>query len=67
MLTNKPRSFYKRLPSKKIIYRYYKMFDEAIFLHDKDQEMINDSFYQHGETFAVFYWFLEMWLIETHL
>lgn len=43
------------------------MFDEAIFLHDKDQEMINDSFYQHGETFAVFYWFLEMWLIETHL
>ena len=48
------RAHFKRLPPKKIIYRDYKMFDEAKFLHDLDQEMIKGSFYQHEEAFAVF-------------
>ena len=48
------RAHFKRLPPKKIIYRDYKMFDEAKFLHDLDQEMIKVSFYQHEEAFAVF-------------
>ena len=43
-----------RMRSKKIIYRDYKMFDEAKFLHDLDQEMIKGSFYRHEEAFAVF-------------
>ena len=30
------------------------MFDEAKFLHDLDDEIIKDSFYQHDEAFAVF-------------
>ena len=30
------------------------MFDEAKFLHDSDQEMIEGSFYQDEEAFAVF-------------
>ena len=37
-----------------IIYRDYKMFDEAKFQYDLDQEMIKGSFYQHEEAFAVF-------------
>ena len=48
------RSSFKRLPSKKIIYRDYKMLDEAKFLHDLDQEKIKGSFYLHEEAFAVF-------------
>ena len=47
------RAHFKKLPPKKIIYRDYKMFDEAKFLHDLDQEMIKGSFYQHEEAFAV--------------
>ena len=34
------RAHFKRLPPKKTIYRDYKMFDEAKFLHDLDQKMI---------------------------
>ena len=45
---------FKRLPPKKIIYKDYKMLDEAKFLHDLHQEMIKGSFYQHEEGFAVF-------------
>ena len=48
------RAHFKRLPPKKIIYIGYKMFDEATFLHDLDQELIKGSFYQHEEAFAVF-------------
>ena len=55
------RAHFQRLPPKKIIYRDYKMFDEAKFPHGLDQEMIEGSFYHHKEAFAVFYQFLEMW------
>ena len=48
------RAHFKRLPTKKIIYRDYNMLDEAKFLHDLDKEMITDSFYRHEEAFAVF-------------
>ena len=48
------RAHFKRLPLKKIIYRDYKMFDEAKFLNDLDQKMIKGSFHQHEEAFAVF-------------
>ena len=48
------RAHFKRLPTKKIIYRDYNMFDEAKFLHDLDKEMIKESFYRHEEAFAVF-------------
>ena len=42
------------MPPRKIIHRDYKMFHEAKFLHDLDQEMIKASFYQHEEAFTVF-------------
>ena len=48
------RARFKRLPPRKIIHRDYKMFHEAKFLHDLDQEMIKASFYQHEEAFTVF-------------
>ena len=48
------RVHFKKLPPKKIIYRHYKMLDEAKFLHDLDQEMLKGSFYEHEEAFAVF-------------
>ena len=48
------RAHFKRLPPKKTIYRDYKIFDEAKFLHGLDQEIIKGSFYQHEEAFPVF-------------
>ena len=48
------RAQFKRLSPKKIIYRDYKMFDEAKFVPDVDQKMIKGSPYQHGEAFTVF-------------
>ena len=47
------RGHFKSLPLKKVIYRDYKMFDEAIFLHDLDQKM-KSSFCQQEEPFVVF-------------
>ena len=38
----------------KIIYRDYKLFDEAKFPHDLDQYIIKGSFCQYEEAFAVF-------------
>ena len=58
---------FKRLPPKKTIYRDYKMFHEARFLHDLDKEMIKGSVYHHENSFAVFHQLLEMWLIDMHL
>ena len=51
---------------KRMIYRDYKMFDEAKFPHDLDQEMIKASFYQHEEASAVLSLVLEMRLIDMH-
>ena len=48
------RTHFKRLPTKKIIYRDYNMLDEAKYLHDLDKEMIKDSINRHEEAFAVF-------------
>ena len=48
------RAHFKRLPPKKIIYRDYKMLDDAKRLHDLDQEIIKGSFNQHKESFAEF-------------
>ena len=48
------RTHFKSLPPEKIIYRDYKMFDKAKFTHDLDKKMLEASFYQHEESFAVF-------------
>ena len=42
------------MPLKRIFFRNYEVFHEAKFVNDLDQEMIKCSFYQRGESFAVF-------------
>ena len=54
VILSRVRARFKRLPPKKIIYRNYKMFDEAKFIHDLYQEMIKGSFYELEEAFGDF-------------
>ena len=61
------RDYFKRLSPKKIIYRDYKIFDEAKVQYDLDQEMIKSSFYQHEKDFVMFSSVFRELLIDMHI
>ena len=48
------KSYFRKLPPKKIIYRDYKNFNQAEFLNELDQEMIKGSFYKENNPYEGF-------------
>ena len=42
------RSYFLRIPPKMIEYRNYKIFNETVFLHDLDQELLNGEMYKRN-------------------